>query len=115
MNGAGSKSAGPPAFECGPFGPSVITSRTLERPSINAEKSASGSLPSGEITPIPVTTTRLMSVEQRGETALLFRLPRDENAVDQRGAEAPGGVDDRSDHHRARFPSACDRLMLDRR
>src|SRR4051795_8697174 len=106
MYGAGSNSAAPPAFEFFPFGPSVMTSRTPDCPAINAEQSASGSLPSGEITPTPVTTTRLMS----GGTS-----PRDEYAVDQRGAEAPGGVDDRADHHRARLPSACDRLMFDRR
>src|SRR3954451_23367668 len=106
MYGAGSNSAAPPAFEFFPFGPSVMTSRTPDCPAINAEKSASGSLPSGEITPTPVTTTRLMA----GGTS-----PRDENAVDQRGAEAPGGVDDRADHHRARLPSTRDRLMFDRR
>src|ERR1700741_1955372 len=45
---------------CGPFDPSVTISRTPERPSINAENIVSGSLPSGEMTPSPVTTTRLV-------------------------------------------------------
>src|SRR3954452_25489551 len=105
MYGAGSKLAAPPAFEFFPFGPSGRTSRTPGCPAINAERSASGSLPSGDITPTPVTTTRLMA----GGTS-----PRDENAVDQRVAEAPGDVDDRADHHRARLPPACDQLMFDR-
>src|SRR3954447_14228352 len=45
---------------CGPFDPSVTISRTPERPAISTANMVSGSLPSGEMTPIPVTTTRLL-------------------------------------------------------
>src|ERR1700756_781912 len=48
-------------FVLGPFEPSVTISRTPDRPAISAENMESASLPSGEITPIPVTTTCLRS------------------------------------------------------